>query len=102
MIEAAQIFETMVRGGAVGVLLLLAAILFTTGRERRARLGGLFALASASVALVSSTTVFPLLGAAAAPLVVLAIMLEEMSIAPSWATGLPLAAEGKITKCYTK
>lgn len=73
MNEAVQVFETLVRGGAVGVLLLLAVILLATGKERRARLGGLFALASASFALVSSTVAFPLLGVATGPLMVMAV-----------------------------
>lgn len=33
---------------------------------------------------------------------VLKIMLEEMHIAPDWAPGLPVAAEGQITKRYEK
>lgn len=33
---------------------------------------------------------------------VLAIMMEEMSVAPSWAPGLPVAAEGKVTNTYIK
>lgn len=74
MIENADLIDTLLRGGAAGVSLLLALILATVGRRSRTGLLGALFSFSTAIYVVISSAVLPLpQGAAAIPLVIIAI-----------------------------
>lgn len=74
MIENADLIDTLLRGGAAGVSILLALILATFGgRSRTGLLGALFSFSTAIYVLISSPVLLLPQGPAAIPIVVVAI-----------------------------